>query len=523
MDATPAQTNHQIARAAGTVMIAFFIGQLAGVAAKILMGTSFNAGVDLDAFTAANRPSEALVIIMTGGVLVSSFIPVFVKFLVNKDQVSAWKLASSVINLVFLIMTSLAVLEVIFADPIVKYLLASGFEAEKQVLTVQLLRIQALSIIFFGLSGIAVGILNSHQKFLFSALAPTMYNLGIIFGILVLAPTMGVYGLAWGVVIGSACHFLIQVPSILKLKGRYLATLGLRFPPVGEVFRLMLPRMFGAAVVQLMLVVNTLLASRMPEGSVYSISLGFTLMMMAQIAIGQAVATAAMPTFSAQYAQGKFDDIRRTLASSLRSVILLSIPASAGLIMMRTPIVAFLFQHGEFTPETTQMVAWALAWYAVGLVFHCVLEVLVRAYYAMHDTRTPVIVGAIAMTLSIGLSLLFSGMFTRLGWQPHGGLALAVSVSTALEMTTLLILMRKRLAGIHGRQIARGFGLAIGGSLGMALVLFYWLHQTSDHSAALITAGGVLLGGLIYTLVMFALRVPEVNELFQMVRHRLAR
>ncbi len=523
MEGSPAQTNHQIARAAGTVMLAFLVSQLVGLAAKILIGSTFNAGTELDAYYAANQPSETLVTIMAGGLLVSSFIPVFVKFLVKKDQDNAWRLASSVMNMIFVIMAGLAVLEIVLAGPIVRYLLAPAFEAEKQLLTIHLLQIQAISMVFFGLSGIAVGILNSHQKFLLSALAPTMYQLGIIFGVLVLAPSMGVYGLAWGVVIGSACHFLIQLPALLRLKGKYFATLGLRFGPVGEVIRLMLPRMFGAAIVQLMSWVNVFLASFMQEGSVYSLKLGFTLMMMAQIAIGQAVATAAMPTFSAQYAQGKIDELRHTLATTLRSVILLSIPAAAGLILLRVPIVTFLFQHGEFTPETTQMVAWALAWYSVGLVFHTVLEVLVRAFYAMHDTRTPVVVGAAAMALSIGLSLAFSGLFRSLGWLPHGGLALAVSVSTALEVTTLLILMRRRLAGIHGRQIARGFVLAALGTLGMAAAILFWMEIASAHSAILKTFGGVLIGGGIYGLCMVLLRVQEVNGLLQMVRRRFLR
>lgn len=504
-------------------MMAFFIGQLAGLAAKILMGSSFNAAVELDAFTQANIPSETLVTIMAGGLLVSSFIPVFVKFLVAKDQDAAWKLASSVVNLIFIIMGSLAVLEILFAGPIVKYLLAPAFGADKQVLTIHLLRIQAISMIFFGLSGVSVGILNSHQKFLFSALAPTMYNLGIIFGILVLSPSMGVYGLAWGVVIGSACHFLIQLPSILKLKGKYLPTLGLRFAPVGEVFRLMLPRMFGAATVWLMRWINGFLASFMVPGSVYSLGLGFTLMMMAQIAIGQAAATAAMPTFSAQFARGENDALRRTLASTLRSVILLSIPASAGLILLRVPIVEFLFQHGEFTPQTTQLVAWALAWYSVGLVFHSTLEVLVRAYYAMHDTRTPVLVGAAAMALAIGLSLVFSRLFTSLGWQPHGGLALAVSVSTSLEVITLLILMRRRLQGLHGREIALSVGLSALGTAGMVLALVGWLRAFAAYPAMIKTAGGILLGGLMYGLLLLVLRVPETRAVIQMVRRRLVR
>ena len=137
-----------------------------------------------------------------------------------------------------------------------------------------------------------------------------------------------------------------------------------------------------------------------------------------------------MPTFSRQYAEGKLDEIRQTLAATLRGVILLSLPAAAGLILLRTPFVAMLFQYRSFTAGTTALVAWALAWYASGLVFHSLLEILVRAYYAMHDTRTPVLVGAAAMTLSIGLSLVLPSLFERIGWMPHGGLALAVIVNT---------------------------------------------------------------------------------------------
>ncbi len=193
-------------------MLAFLISQLTGLAAKILIAGSFSAGVELDAFTASNRPSETLVTIMAGGILVSSFIPIFVKFLVKEDRRSAWNLASATANLVLVLMSLLAGLAALFAGPIVQYILGAGFSPDKQALTISLLRIQTISIVFFGLSGLAVGVLNSHQKFLLPALAPAMYQLGQIFGVLVLAPSMGIYGLAWGVVIGSAINLLIQVP-----------------------------------------------------------------------------------------------------------------------------------------------------------------------------------------------------------------------------------------------------------------------------------------------------------------------
>ena len=503
-------------------MLAFIISQLTGLVAKILIAGSFSPGLELDAFYAANRPSETLVTIMAGGILVSSFIPIFVKFIVKEDRLSAWKLASASANLVLVLLSLLAGVAALLAGPIVRYILGAGFSPDKQVLTVSLLRIQTISIVFFGLSGIVIGILNSHQKFLMSALAPAMYQLGQIFGVLVLAPGMGIHGLAWGVVLGSVFNLLIQVPPLLRLKGQYIPTLGFHNPSVGEVFRLMTPRMFGAAVVQLMLWVNTLLASHMP-GAVFSLTSGFSLMIMAQAAIAQSVATAAMPVFSAQFAQGKLDDLRHTLASALRGVILLSVPATAGLILLSVPLITFLYQRGQFTSQTTQQVSWALTWYASGLVFHSILEVLVRAFYSMHDTKTPVLVGAAAMTLSIGLSLVFSTLFRNIGWMPHGGLALAVSVSTALEVSALILLLRNRLAGIHGSKVARGFGVALLSAIIMSAVLLGWIQLTHSHSAALVTLGGVVLGGAVYAAVLAALRIPEVRSLFEVVKSRMVR
>lgn len=509
-----------VARAAGTVMLAYLLGQVIGLAAKIIIGATFDAGAELDAFYAANRPSETLVTILAGGILVSSFIPVFVKFLVGEDRPSAWKLASATFNLILVITAALALVTGLLAGPIVRHILGRDFPPAEQALTIELLRIQLPSVVFFSLSGIAVGILNSHQKFLVPALSPAMYQLGQIFGALVLAPSMGIHGLAWGVVIGSALALLIQVPSLLRLGGRYSLALGLRNPAVGEVFLLMAPRMFGAAAVQAMLWVNTLLASRY-DGAVYALTLGFMMMYMAQAAIAQSAATAVMPAFSAQYAQGKLDELRRMLAAVIRAEILLSLPATAGLIVLSTPIIRFLYQRNAFTAETTRMVAWALVWYSAGLLFHSVLEVLVRAYYAMHDTKTPVLVGAAAMLLSIVFSLIFSSAFDRLGWMPHGGLALAVSLATALEVTTLFLIMRRRLGGIHDRDLARGFGSAALGTLGMAAALGGWQQALRSAPAALTALGGVALGGAVYGLVLLLLRVPEVHRLFLALKRRL--
>jgi putative peptidoglycan lipid II flippase len=281
------------------------------------------------------------------------------------------------------------------------------------------------------------------------------------------------------------------------------------------------PRLLGVAVVQLNFWVNTSLASQMREGSVASITYGFSLMLMAQAAIAQSVAIAAMPTFSAQHALGKIDEMRASLAASLRGVILLAFPASVGLIVLREPLISLLYERGEFDGHAVQLVAWALLWYAAGLVGHSVMEVLTRAFYAQHDTKTPVMIGTIAMGLNVAFSFMFAGLFSQIGWMPHGGLALANSLATALEATALFILMRRRLNGIEGNHIARGFTASALAALGMGTGLWFWIQSTGSMSRWIVVPGGVALGAVIYGFAITVLRVPEIQNVIRFVARRV--
>ncbi len=373
----------------------------------------------------------------------------------------------------------------------------------------------------FAVSGLVMAILNAHQIFFIPALAPSMYQFGLIFGVLVLAPRLGIYGLAWGVLLGAAFHLLLQVPALLRVKGQYIPVLGLDDPHVREVGRLMLPRLLGVAAVQLNFWVNTRLASLHPEGSVTALVLAFALMLMPQAAIAQSIAIAAMPTFSAQYALGKLTEMRGSLAASLRGVLLLAIPASLGLILLRQPLVALLYQRGEFDAHSTELVAWALLWYAAGLVGHSVVEICARAFYALHDTRTPVLVGVIAMGLNVMFSLAFAELFKQIGWVPHGGLALANSLATALEMAALLLLLRRRLQGIEARSIFTvGLQGLAGGAL-MSLALWAWLALTLAQPVWQRALGGLLVGAGIYAIFLFGIGVKEARSLIGFVARRL--
>jgi putative peptidoglycan lipid II flippase len=505
-------------------MLAFIFSQLAGLARSILVGHVFGTSAELDAFFAANRVSETLFTLIAGGALGSAFIPAFTGFLAKDERSSAWRLASGVANLIVLSLSLLAVLAAIFAPQIVRYALAPGFAQDPalEMLTVDLLRIQLVSAVLFGLGGLIVGILNAHQVFLVPALTPAMYQLGMIFGALVLAPGMGIYGLAWGVVIGASLYLVLQIPALLKQKGSYSFSLGLDNPSVRQVLLLMGPRLLGAAVVQLNFWVNTALASQMEKGSLSGLQYGFSLMMMAQAAIAQSIAIAAMPTFSAQYALGKFDEMRASLAATLRGVIFLSVPAIVGLILLRVPLVSALYERGQFGAYAVQLTAWALLWYATGLVGHAILEILARAFYALHDTKTPVLVGAGAMALNVVFSFLFADWFRRMGWMPLGGLALANSLATALEAALLFALMQRRLNGIHGLQVAKGFAQAALATLAMAFALLAWMQAASGQNTWVVSLGGVAIGGILYGLVILALKIPEVQGLVGLLKRRIS-
>jgi len=515
--------DRQIARAAMVVMAAFAVAKLAGVAQQILVTRVFGTSATLDAFYAANRLPEILFNLMAGGALASAFVPTFVGFLTRGEREGAWRLASAMTNLLILGLGSVAGLAALAAPWIVQHLVAPFFPPDQAALTADLLRILLLGSVVFGLSGLLMGILNAHQHFLLPALAPALYPLGLILGVLVFVPRGGIHGLAWGAVLGAALHLAVQLPGLRGRRATYYASLGLSNPAVRRVAILMAPRVVGVAVVQVNFLVNTILASGQPEGSLTAINLAFTLMMMPQGLIAQALAIAALPTFSAQVARGEVGAMRLSLVRTLRGVLFLSLPASLGLILLREPLVALLYQRGAFGASSTEQVAWALLWYAAGLVGHSLLEIVARAFYALHDTRTPVLVGATAMSLNIVLSLAFSSLFVRIGWAPHGGLALANSLATAIECVVLLILIRRRLGGLSWTEAGRGVLATLGAAAVTTLSLWGWVAVGAGRSVFFVGLGGVIVGGLVFWGAALLLGAPEAREVPSLFRRRGSR
>ncbi|MBM4425441.1 MAG: murein biosynthesis integral membrane protein MurJ [Chloroflexi bacterium] len=503
---------NRLARNASVVMAGFVAANLLGLLRQIIINRAFGASAQLDSYFAAFRVPDLLFNVLAGGALGSAFIPMFTGLLADEAaNDKAWRLASAVLNNLLIALCAAAGAAALIAPMLVSALLAPGFDAEHQQLTAGLMRVMLISTVVFGASGLLMGIHNAHHHFLAPAIAPVVYNLGIIVGALA-AKRFGIYALAWGVTLGAALHLAAQLPALIRHQPIYRPALDWGNESARQVGRLMLPRMFGLAVWQINFWVNTAIASTLPAGSLSGLTIAFQIFTFPQAAIAQAIATAVFPTLSAQAARGENESLRGTLIAALNLTLFLALPATLGLILLGKPIIALLFEGGEFTARATDLAAWALAWYGLGLVGHSIVEVVTRAFYAMKDTRTPVTVGAGAMILNVILSLAFTRLFATWSWMPHGGLALANSLATAIEMMALILILRRRLNGLGARNMLASVWRSALAALAMGAAVWGWARAASE-SVWLAGLGGAAAGAAVYFLFALILRSPEIRLL----------
>ncbi len=386
-----------------------------------------------------------------------------------------------------------------------------------------------------------MGILNAHQQFLLPALAISMYNVGLIVGAVWIAPALpsdggmfaypaagsaNVYGLALGAILGAGLHLLIQVPGLVRIGARVRPLWGGRVEGSGQVLRLMLPRMLGLAVTQINFLVNVYFAGGMAEGSNTALNVAWFLMFFMLGVIAQSAGTAVFPSLARLAAEGDVQTFGERLAPVLRGVLFLALPASVGLMVLGEPVVRLLFERGAWMPEATLGTAWALAFFAVGMAGHALLEVLSRAFYALSDTRTPVTVGVVALLANIVLSVVFIrwiGEAGSLARGPIAGLALANSLTTLVEAAVLWVLLRQRVPGIAGAGMLLGVGRMAFGALVMGGCVWGVLPALSSAPTLVVVGMGAGLGVLVYFGVMLVLRVPEAMLLPSLVLRRVRR
>jgi putative peptidoglycan lipid II flippase len=491
----------------------------------LVIGSQFGAGRELDAYFAAFRIPDAIFQLVVAGALSAALIPVFQAYRAREEEREAWRLASSVINLVLLALAGTSLVMAVFAPWIVP-LITPGFDAPTTELTVRMTRIMLLSPVFIGMGAVVSGILNSYERFAIPAIAPLLYNLAIIGAAIVLAPILGVEGLAVGVAIGSLAHLLIQLPNLASVGQRYDLTVSLSHPGVRRVAWLMGPRTLGLAAVQVNFLASTLLASGLPEGSLTAYNYAFQLLQVPVGVVGVSVAVALFPRLSRDAALGQVRQVRVQLAQALRILLFVSAPLTAIMVVLREPLTAVFFQYGLFSAQSTARTAGALLFFTLGLGAQVLVPVLARAFYALQDTRTPVIWAVVAVALNVPL------MAWLVGPMQVDGLALALTVTASLEVLGLLWALRSRLDGIDGTAIARSLARSLVAGVVAALVMLgalqltdAWLAGVMEHGVGRLVVLLVLsgIGTALFLVVAAALRSPEVGELRSLLGSRFAR
>jgi putative peptidoglycan lipid II flippase len=509
-----------VAAAAGTVSLATMASRLLGLAREQVMAAFFGAGTQTDAFNVAFRVPNLLRDLFAEGALSAAFVPTFTATEHREGRARAWLLGAQVMNALSL---ALALVTVAgwFVAPWLVPLLAPGFERVpgKLELTIALSRIMLPFLLFVALAAAAMGMLNAVRRFTVPALAPLFLNLGMIAAGVGLIPVFRAAGqppilaMAVGVLVGGFLQFAVQVPTLWRMGFRPAWPPLLSHPGVRRIAFLMLPATVGLAATQLNLFVNTILASMLIEGSVSWLAYAFRLMQLPIGVFGVALATVSLPLVSRHAVAGDRVALRDTLAGAVRLVFALTLPATFGLLALSEPIVRLLYQRGRFVTEDTDRTAAALAAYCLGLCAYAAVKVLVPAFYALGDTRTPVKASFLSVAVNLGGNLLLMG---PLG---HVGLALSTSLTMLFNFAQLSWAMRRKLGRFEGRRLLATVlrtGLA---SLAMALLVrtgvlwavSWW--RGSFGGAALVVGTGLVAGFVLTWFLYRAFRVAELDDL----------
>ncbi len=497
------ESNKNISKAAGAVGGMTLISRIFGFLRDMVIAMAFGSSASADAFFVAYRIPNLQRRILGEGAVTAAFIPVFTETLTQKGETAAWKMTANLFNIFLFFLTFVSLLILIFS-PAVITVFAPGFidEPGKFELTVKLTRWMAPYLFFIGMAAFCMGILNTLKVFALPAATPIAQNIIMIMSVLILAPQMDepIMGLAIGVLVGGALQLIIQLPAVFKKGFRFQKSFDFKQKEIIKIAKLMGPVILGLAVYELNIMVDTLLASLLPGGSISYLYYGNRLVQLPLGIFAIALGVALLPTLSGQAARGELKELTQTLGFSIRLILFVTLPATVGLIVLREPIVNTLWQRGEFLASTTEGTAIALLYYSVGLCAYSGVKIIAPAFYSLQDTKTPAKIGIYSMILNIFLNLILMGPLQ------HGGLALATSLSAFFNIALLIHFLRKRLGLMGGRKILYSTLKMASATLAMGLITYLcrenFFHVSDPLSTRLLAlVSCISLGILVYALV----------------------
>ena len=554
----PATRQTSVAKSAGIVSVAVMFSRVLGLAREIIFARFFGAGFLYDAYLVAFRIPNILRDLFAEGALSAAFVKVFTDYQINKSEQEAWKLASLVLNALAVVLSVITIIGILFSRQFIA-LIAKDFSPEQAALATTLTQIMFPFILLVALAAVAMGVLNTKGIFGIPASASTVFNVVSILVGLAIAywlsggswtmpkdpkaiPEMpaqwAIIGMAIGTLIGGAAQFVMQLPSLFRVGFRFTSALSFTDEGVKRVMQLMTPAILGTSAVQINVLVNTFFVTGI-NGGVSWLGYAFRLMQFPIGLFGVAIGTASVPVLSRMASEGKFDDFRKTLSSSLKLVFLMTLPSACGLVILGEPIIRLLYLHagGAFKESDVPMTAYALAGYSIGLTGYAAIKVLSPAFYALNDAKTPMIIAVCSIAVNALASYFFRNWLSGYGVSPeypygfgHVGVALATSSVALVNFFALALVMRKRISRIDGKDIISSFlRIAVASAL-MSLVCYlsyrFLLNQfgVTGFSTKLIEAfAPIILGAITFILAAKILRVQEITQLSNTFMRKLGR
>lgn len=503
------------------IMLTMLVAKVLGLIKDRLLAHYFPPNT-IDIFWAAFRLPDLIFQIVILGVLSVAFIPIFTEHMENKGREDAFNLARSILNISLILFIFATVIVYIFAYPLISLFIAPGFEVEKQIQVVNLTRIIIFGQIILVFGAFFIGILQSFQKFIIPAFAPVFYNLGIILGIVFLSNSMGIVGAAVGVIIGAILHVLIQLPLVIQAGFRFKFPPKFFHPGVKEIINLTGIRTLGLAAEQINETIGLRFASLISAGSYTYLTFAQHLQVAPIGLFGAALAQAALPVLSSERAKGRIEEFKITLLTTLHQILFLALPATAILIVIRIPVVRLIFGASQFNWEATVLTGLTVAYLAIGLAAQSVSLLLVRGFYALKDTKTPVLVSFIVVAINILLIFYFVRILRLDVWS----IGFANSAAAILSSALLFWSLHFKIGKFDLRAVFIPFLKMLMATIIMGIALYVPIKlldqvifdTTRTINLLILTGLSSVFALSIYVLLVWFLKVRELNTYVELLK-----
>jgi putative peptidoglycan lipid II flippase len=507
-------TTRALARAGLIVTSLFLLSRVLGYVRTVAIAASVPDIAQLSPFFAAFRIPDFLFQLVAAGALSSALIPVIAGLFATDEEARAWRVVSTVTTLMLSVLLVLTAIVLVFAPQLVAFI-APGFNSEQLAQTTQLTRIMMLSPLFLAAGAVATSALNARGRFAAAGMAPLVYNLAIIVGAVVLVPIFGIPGLAYGVVLGAACHVLVQVPSLVRIGARIRLRVDLGDAQARLALVLMAPRAIGLGATQVVFLVMTSLATTLGDDALAVFNFAFILLQIPIGVIGVPLGVVLLPSLSREAATGGMVAFRRLLVRGLSILAFVMIGIAALGIVVSEDVVRILFGVANIGEAAIESTAGLLAIFLVGLTAHSLIAVLARAFYALQDTKTPVLAALLAVVVNIVVA---NALVGPLGLN---GLAVAIAIAAWLETIALVVLLERRVEGLGMRHVwivmAKSLVVSAAGAVvayAVAQLMVIAWGEDPGYIALIVRTGlTVAAGGLVIVAGSLALRIGELRTI----------